>query len=249
MAITEAPTVSTTAASGAPSGRVIRSAAAEELADHNFAPVSSLPKIEVGRPGPTGNLALDALRAAAWDQGFADGRSNGIDDGYAAGYQTGRAEGHQAGYRDGQSTAAADAVAAIESRLGSALAALDQAAADLAAHDRMVLAQMEQAVVDLALVVAEAVLEREIATAADPGREALQRALTLAPDHQTYLARLNPADIEAMGEYSDLAPGRVVELAADPLVNRGGCVVEAGAARVDARIETALDRVREVLQP
>jgi flagellar assembly protein FliH len=111
------------------------------------------------------------------------------------------------------------------------------------------LTQIEAMVVDLALAVAGSILDREVATASDPGRDALVRALALAPDHETYLARVHPADLEAITAVAELAPGRTLELVADPTVGPGGCVVEAGSARIDARIDTALARVREVLQP
>jgi flagellar biosynthesis/type III secretory pathway protein FliH len=43
--------------------------------------------------------------------------------------------------------------------------------------------------------------------------------------------------------------GRDVELLADPSVQRGGCVVEVDECVVDATVDGALSRVREVLAP
>lgn len=231
------------------SGRVIRSYSPDQVDRHAFTSVAELPELEVARPGPSGNPALDALRSVAWDEGFAEGRAAGVDDGYGDGFEQGLAAGREAGYRDGLASAEQDAVAMVQARFASATQSLETAVRKLDEHDRLVLAQMEDAIVELGLGVARAILDREIATAGEPGRDALARALALAPDHTSYLARLNPADFDSIGEVADLAPGRQIELASDPSVEPGGCVIEAGAARIDAQIDTALARVREVLLP
>lgn len=232
--------------------RVIRSTTPNQVDRHAFSPITELPALQVERPGRSGDPNLDAVHSAAWQEGFAEGKEAGEAEGHAAGYdrglEEGKAEGHEQGYRDGLAAAERDAFATVQARFASAVEALEAAAAEIADHDRLVLADMEAAIVDLGLSVAQAILDREVAAATDPGREALQRALAIAPDHDTYLARLNPDDFASIGEATDLAPGRSLELAADPAVAPGGCVLEAGAARIDAQIDTALARVREVLQ-
>ena len=42
--------------------------------------------------------------------------------------------------------------------------------------------------------------------------------------------------------------GRSIVLVADPDVARGGCVVDAAGRRIDAQIETALERVAAALR-
>jgi flagellar assembly protein FliH len=215
--------------------------------DHAFVPVADLPRVAVARPTATGNSALDAIRAAAWDQGYADGREQGTEVGYAEGVERGRAEGREVGYADGRVSAIADAKVEVRREVEQAVDALVAAADDLARRQTVSLAQIESTVVEMALAVAEAVVQRELAVSADPGRDALVRAFALAPEDGDLIAHLNPVDVESITDLSDLAPGRRIQLVADPGVGRGGALVEVGAARLDARIETAMSRVREVL--
>ena len=230
------------------SARVIRGRSTDLVGDHAFAAIGDLPRVAASRPHQTGNRALDAIRTAAWDEGYAAGRTQGADAGYTDGFDRGVVEGQEAGYREGRATARNEAMELIEARVGAGLDALEHAARELDAREAVTLAQIEEMVIDLALTVAGTILDREVATASDPGREALVRALALAPDHETYLARLHPADLEAIAAVTDLTPGRTLDLVADPSITPGGCVVEAGSARIDARIETALARVREALR-
>jgi flagellar assembly protein FliH len=89
------------------------------------------------------------------------------------------------------------------------------------------------------------VLASEVTTSADPGGEAITRALAETPANDHSVARLNPADVATLGDTRALPPG--VTVIADASVGRGGCVLEVGPAMIDARIETALERVRHVL--
>lgn len=227
--------------------RVLRGIPVDLDGSNAFLPVSELPRVPVARPRATGNDPLDAIRLAAWEDGHAEGRSEGRALGRAEGFEVGRAEGRAAGYEEGRAAAVADAVAAVRADTASALDALERAAGQLAAAEAVSLADVEAIVVDLALRIAEAVLDRELAVAADPGADALRRALALAPEDGHIVARLHPDDVATLGDLAELAPGRHVELVADPAVSRGGAVVDVGAARIDARLSTALARVREVL--
>jgi flagellar biosynthesis/type III secretory pathway protein FliH len=50
-----------------------------------------------------------------------------------------------------------------------------------------------------------------------------------------------------IGDAAQLATGRALELVADPSVAPGDCILEVGACRVDARIDSAIARIAEVL--
>jgi len=107
----------------------------------------------------------------------------------------------------------------------------------------------EDSVAVLAFEVAEAVLQRELVLAAEPGQEAVARALRLVPPQVEVTVRLNPSDAENLGaalEGTD-EEGRLLTIVADDSVEPGGCVLEAGTCRVDAQVGTALMRVRRLL--
>jgi flagellar assembly protein FliH len=175
--------------------------------------------------------------------------------------EQGRANGHAAGYAAGLAAAATEAAAAEqvraaelaaaeagrEQRLSAALDVLEQAADACRRHEAVAVAEVEDVVTALALDVAGAVLARELAVATDPGRDALARALTLAPEDGRLTARLHPDDVAALADVTDLAAGRPLTVVADPAVERGGCVVEGSGATVDAQTGPALARVAAAL--
>jgi flagellar assembly protein FliH len=109
------------------------------------------------------------------------------------------------------------------------------------------MAELDERVIGFALEVAEQLIGHELAAATEPGRDALARAIAVAPDRGALVARLNPADVAGLESVEDLAPGREVAIVADASVQPGGCVLDVGACRIDAQLGPALDRVRGVL--
>ena len=155
-----------------------------------------------------------------------------------------RAAGYAAGLAAAQSEAqaAAEAAAAAQACAFSALqAAIAQAHGVLETERR----GLERSAAELAFRIAEAVLARELALSSSPGLEAVQRALAESPESGGAVIRLNPADAEALGDASQLH--EPVTIVPDSAIGAGGCVLEVGAAFVDARIEACLARVRKVL--
>src|SRR6476646_4364035 len=96
--------------------------------------------------------------------------------------------------------------------------------------------------------VAEALVGHHLEVADCPAREAVERALSLAPAGGVAVVRLHPDDVDAVAARGPLAPDRSLTLVPDPQVERGGCVVDAGERRIDGQIGPALERVRAVLE-
>jgi flagellar assembly protein FliH len=157
------------------------------------------------------------------------------------GYSAGFAEGQAAGYAEGiaQAQRHTELLAGLVQRLG-------QAADGLMSRETTARHQIEDEVVATAFQIAEVLVGHELATNEERGRDALARALALAPDRGLVVARLNPADL-ALIDVAAIDVGRTIELVPDPGVVPGDCVVDVGACRVDARISDALTRIREVL--
>lgn len=167
--------------------------------------------------------------------------------GYAAGHEAGQHDGYAAGYAAGQEAGRAALDGACR-RLSAALSALNAQLDRLDAAQAANRAAFEAASVDTALTIAEAILERELAVAADPGRDAIVRALAAAPvGAASASVRLHPVDAEHLGTIHDLAPGVDVTVVADPAVEPGGCHLSIADTHVDATVSAALARVREVL--
>jgi flagellar assembly protein FliH len=168
---------------------------------------------------------VDPAVAAAEEQ-------RGYDDGYRAGMAEGLAAGRAA--------MAAEAAAAT-ARLEHAVAALDEAAADLRRRQALELTGLEDALARTAVDLAAAIIGRELQVSASPGADALARALALVPAGVTARARLHPADAALLDAES------TVTIVPDPVIEPGGCILEVGDSRIDAQLGPALDRVRSAL--
>lgn len=179
-------------------------------------------------------------RVGTSDGVLAELRGRAEAEGYAAGFDSGRAAGFDAGVVAGR--------ALVGERVGAVLDTLT-AEAERALSDAPVVAgSLGSAVVDAALALAAAVLGRELAVAASPGRDALLRALTEAPDEGRLVARLHPTDVELLDlDGIQSAENRRIEVVADPSVEPGGCLLDTPTGRVDALLSTALARAAEVL--
>ncbi len=224
---------------------------------HRHAPdglaVAELPTIEVlvDEPEPEPEPTPDELEAAEQRRNDAIAFAAG----YRAGHSEGLAIGAEQGHREGLAVGRREAV--TEHRAVAA-ALLDRVEAELARHagalDELS-AAIAASATELAFEIAEAVLARELELSRSPGVDAIRRAANLLPDTgadaATVVVRLHPADLTLLGgdTVDELLPGRKVEVCADPAVERGGCVLDSGASRVDASISAALARVRQVLLP
>jgi flagellar assembly protein FliH len=212
--------------------------------------MSSSPDLRARVPGAGPRVGilrgLVAAEGAAPSGAVAVG-GTAVRDARAQAEATGFAEGYAAGVAAAEAEVAARA-AAFEEGCRRALAALRQAAEDLRRRQAVALDEVADQAAALALEIARAVLQREVAASADPGRDALARALHLVPDEGPVAVRLHPADAARAGDVADLLPGREVVVVPDPSVQPGGCLVQVGATRVDAQLSTALERVAEVLR-
>lgn len=203
----------------------------------------------VGVRGATMDVDLSAIRAFTAAAGGATTLRDSAEAGREAREQAARV-GYEDGFAAGRQEAMQLAQAQVDTAnaaLHDALAALHAATAALQARQEVAVAEVEQRIADTALAIAEAVVGRELEIAAEPGRDALVRALRLAPERTDAIARLHPDDVDTVGDLAALTTERSITIVADAAVERGGCVLDVGACRIDGQITPALARVREVL--
>ncbi|MBM6401462.1 FliH/SctL family protein [Phycicoccus sonneratiae] len=185
----------------------------------------------------------------------------GSDDGTGipAEWLAGREAGREAGRRE----AAAEQAAWLEraeARLAAdrderarafaaALAGLGRATDDAVAG--LTLRDATDTAARLAVDIAEALVGHHLEVDGCAARDAVARALVEVPRGGTVLVRVHPDDAALLVDDEDslgaLVPTATLELVADPTVERGGCLADIGDRTVDARLSTALARVREVL--
>lgn len=158
--------------------------------------------------------------------------------------------GYEEGFAEGLARAAREAElarSAASQRIEAALAGLGNAVIEMRDAGLHLRSDIQKSAPRLAFALLEQLLGRELELAANPGREAILR--TLAHDSGTLPAtiRLNPTDVETLGEIADLGLGREVFIIADPHVLSGGALVEIGSTTLDGQIDTALERVKKIL--
>lgn len=176
--------------------------------------------------------------AVSWQVGFREGRERGVAEGWSAGH----AEGYSVGIEEGLAKARIDFACladAIQRRV-------EVVGAEFAEVARLV----DERTVDLAIEIAGAILQREITVAENPGAEAVRRALAFLPDDigTDVVMRLSPDDHLRFDDPENLLiPGRTLRVVADPALAAGDCVLDAGATRIDAGIDSALRRVQALL--
>jgi flagellar biosynthesis/type III secretory pathway protein FliH len=156
-----------------------------------------------------------------------------------------RASAQTEGFEQGRAEAAAALAPALQA-LEAAVAAVE--AERLAASERL-----EAHAVDLALFLAEKVLGGALAV--EPGRvvEAVRGALRAVVERERVTVLVNPADLDLVRDAMDgmratLGGIEHCEVQAERRVTRGGAILRTQDGDVDARIETKLQRAREVVE-
>ncbi len=180
----------------------------------------------------------DELIAGAEAKGLAQGRAQGIE------------EGKQQGQEQGHAEAVAEARAAFEA-LGSGWS---QALDDLESQRIAMQREAKSAVLQLAIQMAEKILHRTIELDEQAVVGQVEHALSHVLKQTAVRVHIHPEDKPAVNEampglrerFADLTHLEMVE---DEQVQRAGCVVMYGRGRIDATIQTQLDRLVEVVMP
>lgn len=187
-------------------------------------------------PTPTESKTHTAAKARGFTQGHAVG--------YAAGLQLAGREAAAARAR--HDAEHAGRVSALEARHAAELASVRLAVAALAERTVPVLADSEQAMFSCALELAEALLGHELRDGETSARAALARAQGTGETEVPVAIRMNPADLAILGRDGGTLPENVT-LVGDPALSRGDAVAEYPHGFLDARLCTAVDRVKVAL--
>ncbi len=178
----------------------------------------------------------DQLRAQAKQQG----REEGL--------RTGREEG----LKDQEQIIAAAANEQSARQLNTTLPALKSAATALDHERNRWLATWQNIAVKLSVSIAEKLLRHELNHHPELVKDAVLEALELAAGNPQIQLRMNPADVEFLGDWcpkivSVMSPAGVAEIVSDPDISAGGCVVQTKHGVIDAQVETKLARIAQEL--
>ncbi len=199
--------------------------------------------VEAARAGAA--EILDSARAEAarllgeaTPRGLAEGREQGLTEGRAEGERLGREEAV------GRYTAQLEALAASWS------AALTEF--ETGRHDMVQAARQD--IVELALAMGGKIARRDIEADHAVDKDQFSEALSLVTAPTRVTVSINPEDrtlvtsvLPALCER--LATSAEVELRDDPDIERGGCVLTTGSGRIDATVQTQVQRMAEALLP
>jgi flagellar assembly protein FliH len=156
-----------------------------------------------------------------------------------------RAAAREEGLREGREEALAAVTPALE--------ALNQAAEGVQAAQFARADRLEAHAVDLALFLAEKVLGGALAVEPERVVEAVRGALRGIVERERVTVLVHPDDLELVRgavEAMRVSLGGIehCEVQAERRVSRGGAVVRTPDGDVDARVETKLQRAREVVE-
>jgi len=155
-------------------------------------------------------------------------------------------------YREGKLQGRAEALAEARERCQAGAAALEAAARQLQSLDEEFHTKAGEAIVSLALAVAEHVCRREIRQ--DPALilSTIREALTLLPELEEIVVRLHPEQCAFIQDHRNELFGtqdamRALRLVADPRIEPDGCLVETPGCLVDASLPAQLEEARRRL--
>lgn len=157
-----------------------------------------------------------------------------IEEAWQAGYQAGRLEGEMA----------------EQARLAPTLRAASEAIDDIRASEERWQGAIEENIIALATAIARHLVDREMETDVTVVSSLIERALAAFPIDQPVRVRVNPHDltvIESLSAHDHPLPGAArgnnARWIADARIAPGGAMVEGRERIVDARVDSALERI------
>jgi len=172
----------------------------------------------------------------------------------AQGLEQGRARGHAEGYQQGLEQGRTEALQQTKAELDRVREVCRQTAGELETRRQDIDRDARQAVLQFALRMAEKVVHRVIEVDETVIVDQLANALSHVLRPVDVAVRINPSDRavleaampELLAEFAQFQHVRIID---DPVIGPGGCVVTYGQGRVDATIETQMDRIVHLMLP
>lgn len=168
------------------------------------------------------------------------------EEGYAAGLEQGLAEGREQGY--------AESLAQSAEQLRQLTEAWSQVATDWEQQRTEMEREARQAVIEFALRAAEKIVHRVIEIDETVVVDQAAQALSMVLSAHDASVRMHPVDRPMLEDalpdlLKELSTLEHIELVDDETVTPGGCVVAFGQGRVDATIETQVQRLVDLILP
>lgn len=185
--------------------------------------------------------AKQEAQASGHEKGYQAGYKEGLKAGQEAGYKAGYEDGLQAGQEHGQA-AGAEAAQQVVSRLNalaqSTATALTQVESD-----------MGQALITLAVRIAEKVVHDSITARPEQLLSLINSIVQMESEHHSALTlHVHPEDLPLIESHlSENSEKRRWHAVADADITRGGCRISTPLGDIDATLETRWTRVVSTL--
>ncbi|MDN3378192.1 MULTISPECIES: flagellar assembly protein FliH [unclassified Pseudoalteromonas] len=186
---------------------------------------------------------LERIRQDAYEEGLKQGHEQGYIDGFEKGVSEGKEAGYKEGVELGKTQGHEEVKPLIEEQLTGLKTLLDSLTAPLDKVDE----DAEKQLIQLAVMLAEALIYQEVKTSPNVLLHSLKHAIdALGEQQQSVRIHLNPDDIELVkSSYGEQALSQSNwQLVPEPTLERGGCQVKTPQSSIDMTMKT---RVKETL--
>lgn len=198
---------------------------------------NEVPREEERDVKPLTAADIEAIRQSAWEEGLQEGRQAGHEEGLKQGLEEGRERGYQegreAGEREGREQATADTRTEVDEKLTRLESMMGELLAPIERHQD----ELESALVNLATVLARAVIYRELAMdSSQIARVVTDAVASLPSTRENVKVRVHPTDADWVREVATRLEAEV-SVSEDERILVGGCTVETRHSLVDFTIE------------
>lgn len=176
---------------------------------------------------------IEAIRQQAFDEGKQEGYQAGYKEGRQEGLEAGTKEGKEQGFEEGFEKGLQEGQAAIELRLGQ----LDNMLSELITPIKKQQDLIEEAILNVSMAVARAVIYRELSIDSSAIRKAVEHILNDLPKADNgFVLSIHPQNETAVAPVLDRYQS-LMRLKLDDKLSVGGCVLESSSQFIDYTIE------------
>lgn len=185
---------------------------------------------------------LDDIRQAAREDGLQEGREQGKQEGHAEGYENGHKEGLETGLAEGRERGQTEGYDETRTEVSASLERLEKMLGELLLPIRQHQDELETSLLNLTMVLARAVVYRELTIDSSQIRQVVRQAMEALPSTaENVRIYVHPDDSSSVRDVAERfeAASSVVE---DDRVLPGGCRVETRNSLVDFTVEKRFQR-------
>lgn len=185
---------------------------------------------------------IEAIRQAAYEEGFSQGK----EEGFAQGYEEGKAQGHQDGIVSGHDEGLAQGLAQGEEQITQLANNWTEMVDELHQPLAKVSGNVEQQLLELVVQLTQAVTLEEGKINPDIIFQALDRGMKALPSQEAQTQiYLNPIDLKLVeAQYGlEFLQEKGWRLLPAPHVEQGGCQIENATSNIDLTMKSRLKDV------